>query len=338
MIYRLLLICLLISASRITAESYYERGRSDGTELAHHIYSLIVKSDIVLPGGTGEPTAPLRDFLAQESIDTALHSEAFAEFKAYYEGFYEAFIHHANVELYQSSSLKPPLKEWIHHLYKTTCQIYLSALSADTFAAADREQCAIVKKNISTYLTHTRPALTLPIQDIVIVVPTNRFYIQGQETGITLSLRLVQACATYEHPSRIRDEFMEQLRDPLIDKDSSTEEHTQAFRDLKQFFAGLKEQFMRYTPGSVEMNCREFYLPEQLIERCKLYHDYLASTIELILGSSSWDEVMHAGKDFVRHYESRLTESELQECSTFAQLTDLACSIEEGLIFDELLG
>ena len=123
MIYRLLLICLLIALLHvITAESYYERGRSDGTELAHHIYSLIVKSDMSCEEVQVNRLLRYEIFL-RGAIGYSLHSEAFAEFKAYYEGFYEAFIHHVNVELYQSSSLKPPLKEWIHHLYKMTCEI-----------------------------------------------------------------------------------------------------------------------------------------------------------------------------------------------------------------------
>ncbi len=339
MTYRFLFITLfvtLLPVSFIAGESYYEKGRSDGSELAQHIYSLLVKKTICLRGGT-DGTAALRDFLEREPKDTDRHAAIFKEFKAYYTGFHEAFTQLMNEELYQSAYLKPALKEWITTLYKMTCEICHSAMHADTFDAADRKQCALMKKNISSFLIHTRPALQLPTEDIVVPVPTSPFYLQGQITGRSLSLKLVQACAAYKHLSQIREEFLDRLQEPLINKDSSTEEHKQAFKDLKQFFVGLKEQFMGYTTSSVEATCRAHHLPENLIELCKLDHDYVSSTTELILGSSSMAQIMHVGTNLVRYYESLIMEYQVQQSSSFAHICELACSLEEILIFDELM-
>ncbi len=94
---------------------------------------------------------------------------------------------------------------------------------------------------------------------------------------------------------------------------------------------------MGYTTHSVEASCRAHDLPENLIELCKIDHDYVSSTTELILGSTSMAQVMHAGNNLVRYYESLLMEYQIRQCSNFAQLSELACSIEENHIFDELL-
>ena len=93
---------------------------------------------------------------------------------------------------------------------------------------------------------------------------------------------------------------------------------------------------MGYTMSSVEASCRAHSLPENLIELCKLDHDYVSSTTELILGSISMAQIMHVGINLVRYYESLIMEYQIHECPNFAHLSELACSLEENLIFDEL--
>jgi hypothetical protein len=332
MVIHSLVIALLISVSFI--EASYEKGHYDGTELARHIYSLSAKDAVSLRSGLGQ-VAALREFLKREPAYTSRHMQAFEDFKDYYAGFLEAFT--TNEGLYGTTGLQSDLKEWVQTLYDVTYKICHSALEAETFAAADREHCALMKESITNFLSHTRPALQLPVGDKVVAVPTNPFYVHGQTIGRSLSTRLIAGCAAFKRPSGIWIESLENLKEPLLGEESSAEERKQAFNDLKQFFVGLQEQFSGYTPQSIEASCRDHYLPECLIERCKIEHDYVLSTIDLILGSSGIEQMKEAGENLVRYYESLLMADLVRQCVTYEQLHDIACSIEEDLIFAELL-
>lgn len=353
MIYRSLVLSLLVTTSIIVADSYYEKGLSDGSELAKHMDLLVTDFPRCLNRSGGQ-IAELRAFLATEPANTNDHevlycAGLFKEFKAYYTGFYEAFAQEKCKNSYKFAA-QPAFKEWMQTLYQTSCQICDIAKHAENFAIADREQCAVMKKNLSRYLTHTRPALELPVAERVIPVPTNQFYSRGCAAGSTLSTKLIQASASYEQTSevqneriyeqlaRIRIEFLEAGIGDIakdLSRDSSTKEYKQAFINMKQFFLGFQEKF-RQESHSVESTCKARGMSERLINWCKLYHDFCISTAELMLGSTSMETVSQRAENLVAHYENLIAEHQLQDCSTFLQLSYFALSLEDDLIHDEI--
>ncbi len=330
MIYRLIFFVLLIPVSLRAHESYYEDGRSDGTDLARHLQSLIAKDTVYFHSDTGAIIA-LRETLKREPVGTYEHAKALKGFKAYYTGFYEAFTQHG--ELDKAASLKTDLKEWIQTLSTMTREICVSGINANTFNAADLQQCDCMKQNIKSFLTRTRPKLELPIENIVVPMPTNPYYIRGRTIGCTLLAKLIEE--RDRHPAEIVEKELEPLNEILHSKESSTREHKQAFSDMKQFFVGLKERFMPYTTAALEASCRAHHLPENLIGLCKRDHDYISAATQIILGSTSVAQATHAGEKLERYYESVLMEDWLRQDINFEELNNLACSIEDGLIFEE---